>query len=89
MALGGKIGTPDARLAIVMPKHMREMVPTILNRKTTSAMETVLLNDVFLCTQATTRSKYAEIAIDKPRRRGRITLLKTKKPAYTAMNGFH
>jgi hypothetical protein len=53
MAFGGKIGTPDARLAIVMPKHMREMVPTILNRKTTSAMETLLLNDVFLCTQAT------------------------------------
>jgi hypothetical protein len=60
-----------------------------LNRKTTSAMETLLLNDVFLCTQLTTWSKYVEIAMDKPRRRGRITLLKTKKPAYTAMNGFH
>ena len=34
-------------------------------------------------------SKYFDTATDKPNRKGRIMLLNTYKPAYTAKNPFH
>jgi hypothetical protein len=83
------MGTPDAILAREMPMAMSEIVPTMLNTKTTSAIAILLENFVLRSTNEITLSKYREIATESPNRKGRTTLLKTKNPAYTARNGFH
>lgn len=56
-ALGGKMGTPAATLANMIPKDMKLSVPQTLARKTTTPIDADLLSFVRFWIELTARSK--------------------------------
>jgi hypothetical protein len=77
----GKIGTPDKSDAIKIPLDMKDIVPTMLAKKTVIVIAVGLLTLNLFCISETIRSNCEDIPMEIPTRTGRTILLKTQNPA--------
>jgi len=83
------MGTPEQIEANAIPPHMRDVVITRFAKKTTMAIATVFETWNLASILFTTLSKYGLMATAAATLAGRMKLLNTQNPAYTARKFFH